>query len=80
MRWKIPAAQAMLDLYTIHTNDDGETYQIFRITQETNRLHPHNAAGSHAGMPVTPKSIAREMKAVMNPRTPKMANGDASVC
>ena len=43
LRWKIPGAQAMLDLRTIHTNGDGESYQTFRITQETKRLYPHNA-------------------------------------
>ena len=41
IRWKIPGTQAMLD---IHTNDDWELYQTFRITQETKRLHSHNAA------------------------------------
>ncbi len=44
MCWKISGTQAMLDLRTIHTNGDWESYQTFRITQETKRLHPHNAA------------------------------------
>ena len=34
----------MLDLRTIHTNGDWESYPTFRITQETKRLYPHNAA------------------------------------
>ena len=44
LRWKIPGAQALLDLRTIHTNGDWESYQSFRIPQETTRLYPHNAA------------------------------------
>lgn len=44
MRWKVPGAQAMLDLRTIHTNGDWETFQSFRIKTETQRLYPHTAS------------------------------------
>jgi len=43
MRWKIAGAQAMLELRTIHTNGDWESFQNFRITRETNRLYPYTA-------------------------------------
>ncbi len=41
MRWKIPGAQAMLHLRTVHTNGDWTTYQTFRVTHETKRLYPN---------------------------------------
>lgn len=41
MRWKVPGAQAMLDLRAIHTNGDWDTFQSFRIKTETKRLYPH---------------------------------------
>ena len=41
MRWKLPGAQAMLDLRTIRTNDDWEAFQDFRVRRETERLYPH---------------------------------------
>ena len=41
MRWKVPGAQAMLQLRTIHTNGDWRAFQDFRIQQETKRLYPH---------------------------------------
>ena len=41
MRWKIPGAQAMLDLRTLHANGDWKTYQTYRIQAETHRLYPH---------------------------------------
>lgn len=41
MRWKIPGAQAMLALRTIHTNGDWETFQDFRVRHETQRLYLH---------------------------------------
>ena len=44
MRWKIPGAQAMLELRTIHTNGDWESFHEFRITQETQRLYPYTVA------------------------------------
>jgi len=41
MRWKVPGAQAMLHLRAIHTNGDWESFQQFRIHEETTRLYPH---------------------------------------
>ena len=42
MRWKIPGAQAMLELRTIHTNGDWDSFHEFRITQQTQRLYPYS--------------------------------------
>jgi hypothetical protein len=44
MRWKIPGAQAMLELRTIHINGDWETFQQFRVKFETKRLYPYTPA------------------------------------
>jgi hypothetical protein len=44
MRWKVPGAQAMLELRTIHTNGDWEEFQRFRVSEETRRLYPHKHA------------------------------------
>ena len=44
MRWKIPGAQAMLELRTIKTNGDWEAFQKFRIEEETKRLYPNRQA------------------------------------
>jgi hypothetical protein len=41
MRWKVPGAQAMLNLRTIHTNGDWTAFQDFRIALETDRLYPN---------------------------------------
>jgi hypothetical protein len=43
MRWKVPGAQAMLHLRSIHANGDWEAFQQFRIEAETKRLYPHAA-------------------------------------
>jgi len=40
MRWKVPGAQAMLELRVIYTNGDWKAFQAFRIDQETKRLYP----------------------------------------
>jgi hypothetical protein len=40
MRWKVPGAQAMLELRVIHTNGDWKAFQAFRIEQERLRLYP----------------------------------------
>ena len=42
MRWKVPGAQAMLHLRTIHTNGDWRAFQEFRIALETDCLYPHH--------------------------------------
>jgi hypothetical protein len=44
MRWKIPGAQAMLDLRTIRTNGDWTAFQDFRIALENERLYPNTRA------------------------------------
>jgi hypothetical protein len=44
MRWKLPGAQAMLNLRTIHTNGDWTTFQEFRITLENDLLYPNTKA------------------------------------
>jgi hypothetical protein len=44
MRWKIPGAQAMLNLRTIHTNGDWTTFQDFRIALENDWLYPNTKA------------------------------------
>jgi hypothetical protein len=44
MRWKVPGAQAMLELRTIYTNGDWEEFQQFRVGEETIRLYPHKQA------------------------------------
>jgi hypothetical protein len=40
MRWKVPGAQAMLELRVIYTNGDWKPFQASRIEQETKRLYP----------------------------------------
>jgi hypothetical protein len=42
MRWKVPGAQAMLQLRTISVNGDWAAFQRFRIQRENARLYPHN--------------------------------------
>jgi hypothetical protein len=42
MRWKVPGAQAMLELRVIYINGDWKEFQAFRIGQETKRLYPHS--------------------------------------
>jgi hypothetical protein len=41
MRWKVPGAQAMLQLRAIHANGDWRPFQDARIKHETARLYPH---------------------------------------
>lgn len=41
MRWKVPGAEAMLELRTIETNGDWEEFQSYRIDAENKRLYPH---------------------------------------
>ena len=49
MRWKVPGAEAMLELRTIHANGDWEEFQNYRIDHEKARLYPH--ADIFAGLP-----------------------------
>jgi hypothetical protein len=44
MRWKVPGAQAMLNLRTIHSNGDWTAFQDFRITLENEWLYPNTKA------------------------------------
>jgi hypothetical protein len=44
MRWKVPGAQAMLNLRTIYTNGDWTAFQDFRITLENQYLYPNTKA------------------------------------
>jgi hypothetical protein len=44
MRWKVPGAQAMLNLRTIHTNGDWAAFQDFRIALENECLYPNTKA------------------------------------
>jgi hypothetical protein len=44
MRWKIPGAQAMLNLRTIRTNGDWTVFQDFRIALENEWLYPNTRA------------------------------------
>jgi hypothetical protein len=44
MRWKVPGAQAMLNLRTIHANGDWTAFQDFRIALENGRLYPNTKA------------------------------------
>jgi hypothetical protein len=41
MRWKVPGAQAMLNLRTIHTNADWAAFQDFRMALENDWLYPN---------------------------------------
>jgi hypothetical protein len=41
MRWKVPGAQAMLQLRAIYANGDWRAFQDARIQLETTRLYPH---------------------------------------
>jgi len=43
MRWKVPGAEAMLELRTIRTNGDWATFQEYRVEYENKRLYPHMA-------------------------------------
>lgn len=42
MRWKVPGAEAMLELRTIAANGDWEEFQNYRIGHENKQLYPHN--------------------------------------
>jgi hypothetical protein len=44
MRWKVPGAQAMLNLRTIHSNGDWTAFQDFRIALENEWLYPNTKA------------------------------------
>jgi len=41
MRWRIPGAQAMLNLRAIHLNGDWDAFQKYRIKTDTRKLYPY---------------------------------------
>jgi hypothetical protein len=41
MRWRVPGAQAMLDLRAVYVNGDWESFQAHRVQQERRRLYPY---------------------------------------
>ena len=41
MHWTLEGAQAMLDLRSVHVNDQWQAYQSYRIDAENERLYPH---------------------------------------
>ncbi len=41
MRWRVPSAQAMLDLRAVHASDQWEEFQSYRIDVESRRLYPY---------------------------------------
>ena len=41
MRWRVPGAQAMLDLRAVYINGDWDEFQQHRIAQERRRLYPY---------------------------------------
>ena len=41
MHWRIPGAQAMLDLRAVYLNDDWDAFQNYRIVAERRRLYPY---------------------------------------
>jgi len=43
MRWRIPGAQAMLDLRAVYLNGDWEAFQQHRVEQERGRLYPYRS-------------------------------------
>lgn len=52
MRWKVPGAQAMLQLRVIRTHGDWQVFQEYRIKQETLRLYPHVNATENIPWPI----------------------------
>lgn len=49
MRWRVPGAQAMLQLRAIHANGDWDTFQQYRIARETERLYANTNAVQAVG-------------------------------
>jgi hypothetical protein len=41
MRWRVPSAQAMLDLRAVHASDTWEEFQQYRRDAESRRLYPY---------------------------------------
>lgn len=43
MRWRVPGAQAMLNLRAVYINGDWEAFQQHRVNQERRRLYPYRS-------------------------------------
>jgi len=43
MHWRVPGAQAMLDLRAVHLNDEWDAFQQHRIEHEHRRLYPYRS-------------------------------------
>jgi hypothetical protein len=41
MRWRVPSAQAMLELRAVHASDKWDEFQRYRIGRERDRLYPY---------------------------------------
>ena len=41
MRWRVPGAQAMLDLRAVYINGDWDAFQKYRIKDERRKLYPY---------------------------------------
>jgi hypothetical protein len=41
MRWRVPSAQAMLDLRAVHASDKWDEFQSYRMNAESHRLYPY---------------------------------------
>jgi hypothetical protein len=52
MRWKVPGAQAMLQLRVIRIHGDWRAFQQYRVEQENRRLYPHANATEHIPWPI----------------------------
>lgn len=48
MRWRVPTAQAMLDLRAVHASDKWEQFQAYRIEAESRRLYPYKESVASA--------------------------------
>ena len=53
MRWKVPGAQAMLQLRAIQANGDWQAFQDARMQYETVRLYPHRQHLQHIAWNLT---------------------------
>jgi len=43
MRWRIPGAQAMLDLRAVYLNNDWDAFHQHRIAEERRKLYPYRS-------------------------------------
>jgi len=43
MRWRVPGAQAVLDLRAVYINGDWDAFQEHRVKQERSRLYPYRS-------------------------------------